>query len=55
MPNRLRGHPHNKVATRLDAGPEHNLFQFYWYPLTMETPPGSQIRILPDGENRGTS
>jgi hypothetical protein len=44
MPNGLRGYPLNKVAKRLEQGPEHNLFQFYWYALTGDVPPGSQIR-----------
>jgi hypothetical protein len=48
MPNGLRAYPHNKVAKRLDRGPEHNLFQFYWYGLTRETPPGTNIRVMPD-------
>jgi hypothetical protein len=37
---------HSKVAKRLDIGPEHNLFQFYWYALTNEVPPQSNIRTL---------
>jgi hypothetical protein len=48
MPNGLRAHPHNKVAKRLHHGPEHNLFQFYWYGLTKETPPGTNVRVLSD-------
>ena len=44
MPNGLSAYPHNKVAKRLDHGPQHNLFQFYWYGLTRDMPPGSNIR-----------
>ncbi|WP_155372509.1 hypothetical protein [Catellatospora vulcania] len=54
MPNGLHGYPHTKVAKRLTVGPEHDLFQFYWYALTRDTPPGSQIRVLSD-EDSGTS
>ncbi|RQW96969.1 hypothetical protein DLJ59_30235 [Micromonospora inaquosa] len=46
MPNGLRAHPHNKVAKRLGRGPEQPLFQFYWYALTRETPPGTSVRVL---------
>lgn len=52
MPNELRAYPHNKVAKRLDHGPEHNLFQFYWYGLTKETPPGTNVRVLSDRQDR---
>jgi hypothetical protein len=47
MPNGLNGYPHNKVAKRLEIGAEHNLFQFYWYALTRDTPPGSQVTYTP--------
>jgi hypothetical protein len=47
MPNGLVGYPHNKVAKRLDQGAEHNLFQSYWYAVTRDLPPGSQVRELP--------
>lgn len=46
MPNGLDAYPHNKVAKRLDQGAEHNLFQFYWYGLTRDVPPGSDIRAV---------
>jgi hypothetical protein len=46
MPNGLNGYPHNKVAKRLEIGAEHNLFQFYWYALTRDTP-GSQVTYTP--------
>lgn len=46
MPNGLVAHPHNKVAKRLDRGPEHSLFQFYWYGLTKEAPPGTVVKDL---------
>lgn len=46
MPNGLRAYPHNKVAKRLDVGPEHDLFQFYWYGLTRDNPPGSNVRVV---------
>ncbi|GAA1362054.1 hypothetical protein [Catellatospora chokoriensis] len=49
MPNGLRAFPHNKVAKRLDHGREHNLFAFYWYGLTRQTPPDTAVRVLPDG------
>jgi hypothetical protein len=52
MPNGLRGHPHNKVFKRLTIGPEHNLFQFYWYALTREVPPGSKVTQLPSVTSR---
>jgi hypothetical protein len=45
LPNGLRGYPHNKVAKRLDQGPEHNLFLFYWHGLTKDVPPGTNITI----------
>jgi hypothetical protein len=48
MPDGRRAFPHNKVAKRLDIGPEHNLFQFYWYALTGDVPPGSNVRVLSD-------
>jgi hypothetical protein len=48
MPNGLVGYPHSKVAKRLDLGPEHNLFQFYWYSLTRDLPPGSIVRTYPE-------
>lgn len=41
MPNGLRAYPHNKVAKRLERGPEHSLSAFYRYGLTRETPPGT--------------
>jgi hypothetical protein len=47
MPNGLRCYPHNKVAKRLDDGAEHNLFNFFWYAVTREVPPGSQVREQP--------
>lgn len=47
MPNGLRGYPHNKVFKRLTIGPQHNLFQFYWYALTRDVPPGSMITERP--------
>ncbi|MEV0715833.1 hypothetical protein [Asanoa sp. NPDC050611] len=47
MPNELSAYPHNKVAKRLHQGPEHDLFEFYRYALTRETPPGTNIRVLP--------
>jgi hypothetical protein len=46
MPNGLCAYPHNKVAKRLDVGPEHDLFQFYWYGLTGDKPPGTNVRVL---------
>jgi hypothetical protein len=46
MPNGLRAYPHNKVAKRLAHGPEHNLFQFYWFGLTRQAPPGTNVRVL---------
>jgi hypothetical protein len=46
MPNGLRAYPHNKVAKRLDIGPEHNLFQFYWYALTRNNPPGTNVTVM---------
>lgn len=54
MPNGLRAYPHNKVAKRLEHGPEHSLFQFYWYGLTRETPPGTHVRVLPDSTESGS-
>lgn len=45
MPTGLLAHPHNKVAKRLDYGAEHSLFQFYWYGLTQEAPPGTVVKI----------
>ncbi|HEX5595417.1 MAG TPA: hypothetical protein VFX61_05240 [Micromonosporaceae bacterium] len=47
MPNGLSAYPHAKVAKRLDYGSEHNLFLFYWYALTRDTPPGTTVRVLP--------
>jgi hypothetical protein len=46
MPNGLRACPHNKVAKRLDFGPEHCLLHFYQYGLTREVPPGGKLREL---------
>lgn len=48
MPNGLRGYLHNKVAKRLEQGSEHSLFQFYWYALTKETLPGTNVRVMSD-------
>lgn len=47
MPNDLVGYPFSKVGKRLELGPEHNLFQFYWYSLTRDVPPGSVVRTYP--------
>ncbi|MBO0867569.1 MAG: hypothetical protein J2P15_03305 [Micromonosporaceae bacterium] len=47
MPNGLVGYPLSKVAKRIHRGPEHNLFQFYWYALTRDVPPGVQVRETP--------
>ena len=33
MPNGLQAYPHNKVAKRLEHGPEHSLLAFYQYGL----------------------
>lgn len=44
----LRGYLHNKVAKRLEQGSEHSLFQFYWYALTKETLPGTNVRVMSD-------
>ena len=46
MPNGLVGYAHNKVAKRLDHGPEHSLFQFYLYGTARETLPGTEIKEL---------
>ncbi|GLW29087.1 hypothetical protein [Actinoplanes regularis] len=55
MPDGMRAYPHNKVAKRLSHGPEHNLFQFYWYGLTKETPPGTSVRAEPGESPAGPS
>jgi hypothetical protein len=36
LPNGLRAFPHNKVAKRLDLGPEQSISAFYRYALTRE-------------------
>ena len=46
MPNGPRACAHNKVAKRLDHGPEHNLFQFYCCGLTKQTPPATNVSVL---------
>ena len=46
MPNGLRAHPHNKVAKRLNSGPQHSLIQFYQHSLTRDVPPGSKLRQI---------
>lgn len=43
MPNALRAYPHNKVAKRIEFGPEHSLPPYYHYGLTRELPPGSKL------------
>jgi hypothetical protein len=43
MPNRLRAYPHNKVAKRLERGPEHSLAEFYQYALSGQLSPGSKL------------
>lgn len=43
LPTGFRGFPHHKVAKRLELGPEHDLFEFYWYAITNDVPPGSIV------------
>jgi len=41
LPSGSRAYPHNKVAKRLERGPEHSLSAFYQYGITGEAPPGT--------------
>ena len=47
MPNGLKAYPHNKVAKRIERGPEHSLFEFYRYSLTRELTPDSKLTPMP--------
>jgi len=55
MANGLIAHPHNKVAKRLDVGAEHSLFQFYWYGLTRDVPPGTVVKTSTNPAEPGPS
>ena len=48
MPNGLAAYPHNKVAKRLEIGPEHSLSAFFDYSLSRHVPPGGQVRTMRD-------
>jgi hypothetical protein len=45
-PEGLVGYPHDKVAKRIQHGPQHDLEAFFKYAVTGEVPHGSTARIV---------